>query len=101
MAIATDAQVQRFVDERFRPRAESVRLLLNQFLDDLANIGDVFNAVTQPTPTWTDQRKDGPPHLLVPTDVVAYNTFATDISNAIKNHAQYPIMQKACVRSVQ
>jgi hypothetical protein len=67
-------------------------------LDDLANIGDIYEALTQPNPTWTDQRTDGPPHLMVPADVLDLNTFLTNISTAIKNDGQWPIVQLCCVR---
>jgi hypothetical protein len=98
VAIATDIQVQSFVDQRLRPRCEQIRALQAAMLDDLANIGDIYQAVTQPNPTWVDNRTDGPPHLMVPNDVIDLNQFLNDISNAIKNHAQWPVVQNCCVR---
>lgn len=110
MAIATDQQVQTFVDQRLRPRCEAFRNLIAAIQDDQNAIGDVYAAVTQATPTWTDNRTDGPPHLLTPSDVAALNTIesvllkinagtatTTDVQNMF---GQLPILEKACVRPV-
>ena len=108
MANATDAQVQAYVDQRTRPRCQQIRNLYLDCKDDIATIGDVFAALTQPSPTWTDQRLDGPPHLLAPSDVLAWNTVITgivaliertfpDVTTANSYGGQYPIVQKACV----
>jgi hypothetical protein len=98
MAAASDTQVQQFVSGRVRPRAEATRTLAIAFDDDIASIDDVYNALNVGSPTWTDNRTDGPPHLLTPSDVLAFNAFMHDIRDAIKNHAQYPVVLKACVR---
>lgn len=110
MPIATDQQVQRFVSERFRPRAEQARALYLACKDDKAAIDDVYAAVAQETPTWSDDRPDGPPHLLTPSDVLAYNTFLDmliafiegTLTDGNKNTgaAQWPVMQDACVQPV-
>jgi hypothetical protein len=97
---ATNAQVQNYVNERVRPHAELARALALAYDDDIAAIDDVYAALTQATPTWTDARADSPPHLLTPSDVLAINTFMNEIRNAIKNNAQYAIVLKACVRAV-
>ena len=97
-AEATDAQVQSFVNNRIRPRAEQIRALEILMTDDISSIDDVYNALNQQSPTWSDNRDDAPPHLLTPSDILAINTFLHDIQDAIKNHAQYPIVLKACVR---
>ncbi len=96
---ATDTQVQHFVDERIRVRCEQIRNLYNAMLDDIASIDDVYNALAS-NPTWSDNRTDGPPHLLTPNDVLAVNSFLHDVSDAIANNAQLPIVRKACVRGV-
>lgn len=98
---ATDAQVQNFVNTRIRPHCELARALALAFADDIASIDDIYAALTQQSPTWTDDRTDGPPHLLTPDDVLAINTFLNDIKTAITTNAQYPIVLKACVRAVQ
>lgn len=98
MPNATDQQVQKFADERVRPHAEAARNLAVAFDDDIAEIDDVYNALTMQSPTWTDSRTDGPPHLLTPSDVLAFNAFIHDIRDAIKNHPQYAVIEKACVR---
>lgn len=97
---ASDQQVQTYVDTRIRPMAEQVRALRNTLADNLAAIEDIYNALNVQNPTWTDNRTDGPPHLLTPQDVLAMNTFMTDILAAINNDAQLPIALKACVRAV-
>lgn len=98
MAAATNAQVQAFVNDRIRPRCEQIRALYNAVLDDIATIGDVYSNLTS-SPTWTDNRTDGPPSLLAPSDILAVNTFLNNIKTAIASDAQLPIVRKACVRS--
>lgn len=100
MAIATDAQVQNFVNTRVRPRCELIRQLVLSLQDDKANISDVYSACAQQSPTWVDNRTDGPPHLLTTSDVLAYNTYITDLITALTGDAQYPVILNACVRSV-
>ena len=107
---ATDAQVQQYVNERFRVRAEQARALYLAIKDDKAVIDDVYANVSAGSPTWTDVRNDAPPHLLTPSDVLAYNTFMDmfiafiegTLTNDNKNSgaAQWPVIQDACVRSL-
>ena len=92
--------MQRFVNERVRPHAELLRSLVLAFEDDIAAIDDVYAALNIVTPLWSDGRTDGPPHLLTPADVLAFNTFMNDVKTAIKTNVQYPIVLKACVRPV-
>lgn len=96
---ATDQQVQSFVDSRIRPHAELVRNLKILFDTDISLIDDIYQALSQPNPTWSDNRTDGPPHLLTPADILAINTFLHNIRDAIQNDAQWAIVEKACVRS--
>lgn len=63
---ATDVQVQNYSDSRVRPRAEEIRALYLACKDDKAAIDDVYTALTEQSPTWSDNRTDGPPHLLTP-----------------------------------
>lgn len=100
MAVATDQQVQAFVDQRIRVHAELARALLLAFEDNISAIDDVYEALTQQNPTWEDNRSDGPPHLLTGADVLAFNTFMNDIKTAFRNNAQLAIVLKACVRAV-
>ncbi len=100
MANASDAQVQRFVDERIRVRVEQIRALRLAIADDIASIADVYAALTQEEPTWSDSRTDGPPHLMTPGDVLAINTLYTDLLAAIDGDAQLPVLLNACVRPV-
>lgn len=100
MAAATDQQVQTFVNERFRPFAESVRAVYLMAKTNRAQMDDIYNALNVPTPTWADGRMDGPPHLLAPSDVLAWNSFMVDLIAAIEGNGQWPIIQKACVRGV-
>jgi hypothetical protein len=113
MPRATDQQVQQYVNERLRVRAEQFRALRLAVEDDKAVIDDVYehvsgaNAVAS---TWTDVRTDGPPHLVTANDVLAYNTFLDAFlafcdpdgnTAAIAAGAdQLPVLADACVRPV-
>lgn len=106
MAIATNAQVQNFVDTRVRQRCEQMRALYLSLKDDVAVIGDVYANLTN-SPTWTDGRTDGPPHLAVPNDVLAFNTAASaliavyegGLTSVMDDFApQYPVILNLCVR---
>lgn len=97
---ASDLQVQNFVDQRVRVHCELARQLALAYDSDIASVDDIYAALTAPSPTWTDDRKDGPPHLLTPSDVLAINSFMHDIRDAIKNNPQYAVVLKACVRGV-
>lgn len=99
MAIATDQQVQTYADTRVRQRCEQIRDLVAQLQDDKAAIDDVYAALTQPEPTWVDQRTAAP-HTLEGSDVLSYNTFITSLIDAITGDTQYPIIKKACVRPI-
>lgn len=96
---ADDVQVQVNVDQRMRPRCEQIRALLINMQDDIAIFDDIYAALTQQNPTWVDNRTDGVPHLLTPSDVLAINTILHDLTNAINGDAQLPIVRKACVRT--
>lgn len=96
---ASDTQIQQFVNDRVRPRAEQVRALLLAMEDDRAAFDDIYAALTD-KPTWTDTRSDGPPHMLTADDVLAWNTFLFNAISAMRADAQLPIVLKACVRPV-
>jgi hypothetical protein len=98
MANATDAQVQNYVNGRVRPFAEKTRSLVIAITDNIGAIDDVYAALTVGSPTWADNRTDGPPHLLAPSDVLAINAFWVDIKAAMLAHGSYPAVLKACVR---
>jgi hypothetical protein len=96
---ATDQQVQTFVNERLRPFAEKARALYLLSKDHRAAIDDVYANVAAGSPTWTDNRTDGPPHLLVPNDVLAMNSFMAALNTFIEGNAEYAIILKACVHA--
>jgi hypothetical protein len=108
MAIATDKQVQIYVDQRLRVRAESFRALVNAIRDDKSAIDDIYAACAQQTPTWTDTRTDGPPRLLTPQDVLVFNAFISVFDKVILGtatlqdvadlHGNFAVFQSACVR---
>lgn len=100
MALATDAQVQQFANERVRVRAEQIRALYLACKDDKAAIDDVYAALTQANPTWADERTDAPPHLLTGDDVLAWNAFITAFVALVEGSADYPRVLAACVRPV-
>ena len=113
MPAATNQQVQTFVNERMRPYCEMSRALKLATDDDIGAIGDVYANLTN-SPDWADGRTDGPPSLLAPSDVLAWNTYmfhfqrlingcASDAeriesANGVKNN--WTIILKACVRPV-
>lgn len=101
MAAATDSQVQKFSDERFRPFAELLRSAYLKAKDHQASIGDVYAALTAPSPTWTDARTDGPPTLLTPNDLLAWNAFMVAFTQFVEGNGNWPAVLKACVRQVQ
>lgn len=96
---ATDQQVQQFVNDRVRVRAEQIRALKNSLADDIAAIDDIYAALAS-DPTWTDNRTDGPPHLLTPSDVLGIHSFNVAMLAAINGHNQLPVVLKACSRPV-
>lgn len=111
MPEATDQQVQQYVNERLRPRAEQFRALAIACADDKASITDVFDACEPPeNATWEDTRTDGPPHLLGPQDVLVYNSIITTFAKVIAGTAtaqeitnfasDWAVFQQACVRPV-
>lgn len=111
---ATNEQVQTWVNERTRPRAEQVRKLLLSLEDDNAAIDDVYANLTN-SPDWTDTRDDFPPHLLTPSDVLAFSTLSVKLAAILRGTlvndqtkidacndvaAQLPVVLDACVRPV-
>ena len=100
---ATDQQVQSFCDQSVRPRVEQIRQLYLACKLDVAQYGDIYANLTN-NPEWTDARTDGPPHLAVPSDMLAVNSFVAAFINLIEGGdtsqgaAQWPIVQKLCVR---
>jgi len=114
MANATDAQMQRYADERIRPRAEQFRNLRTACADDRGAIDDIYARAVSNS-RWTDARTDGPPHLLQsgnsanPDDALNYNTFIAlfekfmagtfaSLNEANGAAANWAVLQDACVR---
>jgi hypothetical protein len=110
MAVATNQQVQTYVDTRIRPRAEQFRALAQACAGDKIAIEDIYAHAVQPTPTWTDNRTDGPPHLLTVQDALVYNSIISIFAKVIAGTAtsqeitdfaaNWPVFQRACVRGV-
>lgn len=100
MANATDLQVQQFSDERVRVRCEQLRDVVASLDDDKGAIDDVYAACNAGSPTWSDNRIDGPPHLLAPSDMLAYNALMSDLITYIKAHGAYWVIAKSCVRPI-
>ncbi len=94
---ATNQQVQQFSNERVRVRAEQLRAVYNAMVDDKASMDDVYANLID-NPTWTDERPDGPPSLLTPGDVLAYNTFITAAIAFFEGEASWVDVRSACVR---
>lgn len=104
---ATDAQMQQFVNERIRVRAEACRALVNALRDDKAAIDSVYDRAANGA-AWNDARADGPPKLLGSQDVLVYNAVATLLlacvdgtaltGDVVSLHANWAVFQSACVR---
>lgn len=97
---ATNQQVQQYVNERVRVRAEQLRSIYLAMVDDKAAIDEVYANLTKASPDWKDNRTDGPPKLLVPNDVLAYNSFITALIAAFESNANWSTVRAACVRSL-
>jgi cephalosporin hydroxylase len=97
MALATNQQVQAYSDQRVRVRAEAFRALVEACADDKLAIDDVYAACSQPSPTWTDGRTDGVPHLAAPSDILAYNELITSFAAWVAAEGNYAVVQKLCV----
>jgi hypothetical protein len=98
MAIATNEQIQTYVDTKIRPLCEQVRAVKAAIDDAKATIDDVYAALTADNPTWVDGNTSLPPHYLTPSDVLALNAFITALQTAIAGDGNYPIVLKSCVR---
>lgn len=108
MAVATDQQVQQYVNERLRVRAEQLRKAVASLRDDKTALDDIYAHVVQQSPTWSDNRTDGPPRLLTPQDVLVYNSVVSLLLKCIDGtatlddvaalHANWPVFMSACVR---
>lgn len=95
-------QTQTWANERVRPRAEQTRNLIALYDSDRSSVDDVYTWLTGDGATaWSDNRIDGVPNLLLPSDILAFNAFEEDVRNYAKNHASWPVVLKACVRPAQ
>lgn len=97
---ASNAQVQTFVNDRVRPWSERARALYLQAKDHKAAIDDVYANLTD-SPDWTDTHNGNPPHLLTPSDVLAWNAFVSAFIDFVEGDANYAKVLQACVRSVE
>ena len=100
MASATNQQIQAFSDNYIRPFCEAARALQMAAANIPASDNDVYAALTQANPTWTDERSDGPPHLMMPSDILAVNAFAAAISSAMTGNANWPVILACCISQV-
>lgn len=94
---ATNEQVQAYVNERVRPWSEQLRAVYLQAKDHKAAIDDVYANLTD-NPTWDDAHDGNPPHLLLPSDVLAWNAFVTEFIDLVEGDANYAKVLQACVR---
>lgn len=84
MAEATNAQMQKYCDERIRPFAESWELLIARAREHKLAIDDAY-ARAAGTNAWADARTDGPPHLMQagnsanPDDVLSFNALISSL----------------------
>jgi hypothetical protein len=114
MAVATDAQMQAYCDQRLRPRMEQTRDLFFRAEDDASAIGEVFERASSGT-IWNDARIDGPPTMLAsggaadPDFIEQYNIFLirldqlktgtfNNVGEANQLATLYAVLVDACVR---
>jgi hypothetical protein len=83
---ATNLQVQKWSDQRTRVRAEQVRAVRVALVDDNASIAEVYANLTG-SPDWADGRDDGPPSLLTPSDLLAFNTLSDNLAKILDGFA--------------
>lgn len=93
---ATDERVQAYVDNQVRPHCAIIVNAVIQMQYDSDTIDDVYAALTS-TPTWSDSETTAVP--LTPADVLAYNTFISDVTAYINAHASWSVVAKACKTS--
>jgi hypothetical protein len=115
MPTATDQQMQTYTSDRVRVFAEAARALLIAARDHKAAIDDVY-ARANGGALWSDNRTDGPPHLLAagsganPDDVLNFNAAVSaliaiidgtgnDAANAAALRGAWPVLMRACVRA--
>lgn len=109
MPEATNEQVQAFVNERVRPLSELVRKTMIMATDFKDSFGDIKLNVNNPATTWADNRTDGPPFLLTPSDIMECSRFVddlltfkdgtfADLTAANRGGLKWPKMLQACVR---
>lgn len=98
MPITEEQQCQQWSDEVTRPLCEATRSLLAAYDDWHNRFGDLY-AYLNGTPTWEDNRTDGPPHAVLASDLLAINTFVENMRTAISGDAQLPIVLKVCART--
>ena len=97
--MASDQQIQNWVDQRVRPRCETTVALVAAYDEDRAEVDDIYQTLND-NPTWTDNRTDGVPHLAIPSDILAENAFEEDVRTFMKAHASWPVIERLCVRQI-
>lgn len=103
MPRASDNQVQNYVDQRIRVRAEEIRALLNALVDDKMAMDDIYehvNGANAIASTWADGRTDGPPTLATKEDVLEYNALISALIPHIRDAANWPAVLSLCVHPV-
>ena len=107
--MATAKQIQTFLNDRYRRRAEQIRSLLLAMEDDKLAFDAIYAELTDPNGKagWADDRTDGPPHLATANDMLAFNTVETALvdflrgtlsADRIKEASnQMPVVRRLCV----
>ena len=106
MAAATNLQVQNYSDQKVRPLCEQFVQFVSNLQLALAQMTDI-NANLMSSPTWTDTRTDGPPHLAQPSDLLtiaaaaaAFGRVLSGVGTAADSVAiatAMPVIQSLCV----
>jgi hypothetical protein len=96
----TTAQAGLLPNERLRPRAEQLRALYGNILDDVANYSGDLQAYFEPTASsaWVDTRTDVP-HAVTAVDIAAFQALLTGLQ-ANFSPAALALIAKFCVQPV-
>lgn len=101
MATATNAQVQAFVDSRVRPSCMEILQWVYRRQVDKAGLSDIYAALTEQNPTWVDTNSNNAAHTAVPSDVLAWNTFVSNLLTVITGNTTDAPTALSLVQGIQ
>ena len=96
----SNQQIQTYVDNRVRPSATDIVTWVLRRQSDMANISDIYANLTN-SPTWADENKANAIHTAQPSDVLAWNTFVSQLLDIITGSATDANATLAKVQALQ